>query len=414
MSGGTTLSGVKAPTTSTRRDSREGRGAMGGAIPAHIIILALACVLWWIARDMVSVTRTLRDNASVKFYLDQPLEGQWRIVSPETLPISLDVSGPTKEINQFASQLEANHGFGYRYLINASDLENLQPNARHQVTLQVDLRKFERAGEVTAPVELQIKPVAGERTYQVTLEQYIPRQVAVDLQSSVTGRIEGYSFTQRVQPEFDIEVFGPAGGVEAITNPAGKAVLQVASFDINLILSNKGRIEGKSVETLLKQGNLVANLQLVQVEGLVTRRRGQSLPIAEVPVEFTFVELQDFAPVSGDLPVSVLLPNWLAQKRSLSMNVAKSLPVELKVLSSQRENFATAVRVVIDIAQIKEAEQPIETPAGGGPGPRRLKLTNIYYSLLVQRDKLTVKPFDNPKVTLDTYLLVELEITWVE
>lgn len=413
MSGMTTVSGMKAPNTSTRREERGG-GGLGGAIPAHIIILLLACVLWWIARDMVSVNRTLRDAATVQFYLDPELEGRWRIISSQSQQISLDVAGPTREINEFAIDLENKAGFGYRYGVTAADLENLQPNARHQVTLEVDLRKFERAGEASAPVELQIKPVAGERTYQVTLEQYIPRAVAVDLVSAATGRIEGYSFTQRVQPDFEIEVFGPASNVASITNAAGKAVLSVASFDINLILSNKGRIEGKSVETLLKQGNLVANLQLVQVEGLQIRRRGQELPVAEVPVVFSFTELQDWQKVNGDLPVSVLLPNWLAQKKSLAMNVAKTLPVELEVLSSQRDNFPAAVRVVIDVSQIKETELAIETPAGGGPGPRRLKLTNIYYSLLVPRDRLTVKPFENPKITLDTYLPVELEITWVE
>lgn len=415
MSGGTTLSGAKVPAPSVRRDGRDGPRNLGSLIPAHIIILVLACVLWWIARDMVAVNRTLRDLATVRFALEDELQGQWRIISPESLPIGLDVSGPTKEINEFASELETTRRFGYRYQITAADLQNITPNSRHQVTLQVDLRKFERAGEVNAPVELEVRPVAGDRTYQVTLEQYIGRQAAVDLASGVTGRLEGYSFSQKVQQDFDMEVFGPAGPVDAITNPAGRAVLQVASIDINLILRTKGQVDGKSVETLLKQGYLVANLQLVPQENLVIRRRGQTTPIAEVPVEFSFSELQDYVKVAGDLPVNVLLPNWLTQKKSLSLNVAKTLPVELFVLSNQRENFPSAVRVVIDVSQIKETDQSIEAPPDGGPGPRRLRLTNIYYSLqITPRDKLTVKPFDNPTVTLDTYLLVELEISWVE
>ncbi|MBE7493101.1 MAG: hypothetical protein HS108_15275 [Planctomycetes bacterium] len=408
----TTVSGLKPPTGNTRRESRP---SVRSALPAHLIILVLAVVLWWIARDMVAVNRTLRDGATVRVMLEPELQGQWRVVPPDTMKISLDVSGPTREINKFASELETSRVFGYRYSVTAADIENLTPNARQQVTMQLDLRKLERAGDSGAPAELTIKPVAGERTYQITLEQFIVRQAVVDLQGGVSGRIEGYSFTQRVQQDFDIEVFGPAGGVDAITNRGGRAVLSVASFDINTVLANKSRLEGKSIETLLRQGSLVANLQLVPVEGLVIRRRGQSVTVAEVPVEFTFAELQDWAKVSGDLPVSVMLPNWLAQKKSLAMNVEKSLPVELEVLSSQRENFPSALRVVIDISQIKEADQTIEAPAGGGPGPRRLKLTNIYYALLITpRDRLTVKPFSNPKVTLDTYLPVELEISWVE
>lgn len=412
MSGGTTLSGIKPPAKNPGADNPR---RLAGAIPLHLIILLLACTLWWIARDMVAVNRTLRDAATVRFALDDALQDRWRIVSAVSMPISLETSGPTREINKFSSELEVNRNlFGYRFVITEADLQNLQPDARHQVSFQADMRKFERSGEGATPSELQVKPVAGDRTYLVVLEQFISRPAAVDLASGVAGRVEGYSFSQRIQPEFEIEVYGAAGVIDAMTNRAGRAVLNVAGTDINQILRNRAQVEGKSVESLLKQASLVANLQLVPVENLTIRRKGQTVAIAEVPIEFTFSELQDWAKVAGDLPVSILMPNWLAQKKSLSLNLAKTLPVELQVLSSQQENFPAAVRVVIDITQIKEAQQAIEAPPDGGPGPRRLRLSNIYYSLLVNRDRLTVKPFENPKVTTETYLPVELEISWVE
>ncbi|MBK9975527.1 MAG: hypothetical protein IPP14_12220 [Planctomycetes bacterium] len=415
MSGQTTLSGNKPQTGSLRRDGREGARALWAALPAHVVIFALACVLWWIARDMVAVNRTLRDTATVSFALDGDLNGQWRIVSTDAALIGLDVSGPTKEINVFASELEASRGrFGYRYLITNADLQNATPNAQHQITLVVDVRKFERVGEATVPAELVIKPIAGERTYQVTLEQFINRQAVLDL-TGVNGKVEGYSFTARVQQDFEIDAFGPAGLIDAMTSSGNRAQLQIASIDVNQILRNKSLVEGKSIETLLRQGYLVSNLQLVPVEGLQIRRHGQNLPVAEAPVEFTFTELQDYALVSGEFAVNVILPNWLVQKGARLPSMAKTLPVELRVLSSQREFFKEPyVRVVVDLSQIKEGDHNPDAPEGGGPGTRRLRLSNLYYSIQYSRDKLTIKPFANPKITPDNYLPVEVEIVWVE
>ncbi len=233
--------------------------------------------------------------------------------------------------------------------------------------------------------------------------------------TGVNGKVEGYSFTARVQQDFEIDAFGPAGLIDAMTSSGNRAQLQIASIDVNQILRNKSLVEGKSVETLLRQGYLVSNLQLVPVEGLQIRRHGQNLPVAEAPVEFTFTELQDYALVSGEFAVNVILPNWLVQKGARLPSMAKTLPVELRVLSSQREFFREPyVRVVVDLSQIKEGDHNPDAPEGGGPGTRRLRLSNLYYSIQYSRDKLTIKPFANPKITPDNYLPVEVEIVWVE
>ncbi|MCC6464719.1 MAG: hypothetical protein IT463_05205 [Planctomycetes bacterium] len=412
-SGSTTLSGVKPQNTSVRREGRGPAAFLGGSVPLHVVILALALLIWWIARNMVQVTRPLKDAATVRFQIEDGLQGQWRILPPESMPVGIDVSGPTREINEFAAELSSNRNrFGYRYVITAADLENARVNERHQVQLTIDMKRLEVDAEGGLPAELTVQPL-GERLFQVTLERFVSRMATVDL-TGIGGRLPGYEYSARTEAGFELEVFGPAGQLDAVTGPGGRAVLRVANVDVAQLLETKAKVEGKEVESILKQGLAVVNLQLVPVEGLQPRLRASGKIVAEAPVEISFTELQSYVPVSAEFPVGVVLPNWLLQKGARVQGLARTVPVEMKVLASQREAFVTAnLRVQIDLSAVRESDVQIEGPADGGPGPRRLKLSNLYYSLEINANKLTHR-FDNPNVTAERYLPVEVEIVWTE
>src|SRR5262245_51911012 len=120
MSGSTTVSGVRRSTGSIRIEAP--RRNVASFVPTHVVILALAGVLWWIARDMVSVNRTLTDAATVVFELDPSLTGNYRLMSKGTVSISLEVSGPTREINTLVSDLQS-RAFLYRYTITKAEIE---------------------------------------------------------------------------------------------------------------------------------------------------------------------------------------------------------------------------------------------------------------------------------------------------
>lgn len=77
-SGGTSVSNMRPPAGASRRGDtrRMGERRIGLGWSVHIVILALAVLLWWIARDMVSVTRTLTDAGRVHFTLSEELTGK--------------------------------------------------------------------------------------------------------------------------------------------------------------------------------------------------------------------------------------------------------------------------------------------------------------------------------------------------
>ena len=188
----TSVSGMRAPGASRRAESRRNdRRWAGSGWFVHIVILGLAVLLWWIARDMVSVTQQLKDAGRVRFELSEELQSDWRVMGQGVQPVSLEVSGPTKEINDFAAELDQNASrFTYRYEITPADIANVQVNRKQQLTMTVDIRKFEATSEAVAPAELTVRPLGGERVFQVTLERYVERQAYVDLGATHNGQIQ--------------------------------------------------------------------------------------------------------------------------------------------------------------------------------------------------------------------------------
>ncbi|MCG3182119.1 MAG: hypothetical protein ICCCNLDF_00180 [Planctomycetes bacterium] len=428
MSGGgqTSVSGMRAPGASRRGETRRQERWVGFGWSVHIVILALAVLLWWIARDMVSVSQQLKDAGRVRFELSETLKGEWRIFSQASLPVTLDVSGPTNEINKFASELEQSPGrFAYRYEITPADIANLQPDRRQQVQLTVETRNFEATSEIVVSDELKVRPLGGERVFTVTLERFIQRDANVDLGAAAKGQIQvtlnrrdgrtetrAYSYSAEVTQDRPIEVWGPASLVEANTDSLGQARLKV-SIDARQVLDNFAKSENLTIEQVLDQGSVVSIVQLVPIDGVEVRDKDQKRPVATVPVKVTYNRLQDYVPVSREFEVDVILPNWLAQKSARVENLPSNIRVDMKVLSSQRPNFTEQyVHVRLDLSSLNRNE--LEIVNVEGTNLKRAKVLNLYYSLDIDTERLTYE-FVNENVTADQYLPIgEITIVWTE
>lgn len=428
MSGGgnTSISNMRAPSGASRRGDtrRVDRRSIGLSWGVHIVILALAVLLWWIARDMVSVTRTLTDAGRVHFSLSEELSGKWRVFSDKELPISLEVSGPTKEINDFASDLEQSPGrFAYQYEISAADLSNLEVNSRRQVTLIVDLRRVEATGEAVAPSELNVRPQAENRVFEVVLEEYVKRDAFFDLGDTAKGQIQvslpkegrvetrSYTYSAEVENK-NIEVYGPYSLVDDLIDQRGRARLRM-SIDAKQALENLARTEGEPIEDVLRR-EVVSVVPLVPIEGVIVRSAETARPITEVAVRLKFDRQQDYVQVSRDFPVEIVLPNWLAQKSARVENLPSFVKVDMKVLSSQQTSFTeNNVHVRLDLSSLQRNDlanaETIE-----GTGLKRARVLNWYYSLDINTDRLTYE-FISDRVTAEQYLPIgEITIVWTE
>ncbi|MBZ0136601.1 MAG: hypothetical protein K8I27_09535 [Planctomycetes bacterium] len=425
-SGQTSVSNMRAPGASRRGDTKRISGrrfGLGGSV--HIVILALAILLWWIARDMVAVSRTLTDAGRVQFSLSDELAGKWRVYSDAELPISLEVSGPTKEINVFASSLEQVPGrFAYRYQITPGDLAGLEVNSRRQLTLTVDLRRVEATGEAVAPSELAVRPQADSRVFEVVLEEFVQREAYFDLADTAKGQIQvnlprsdgrqetrSYSYTAEVENK-NIEVYGPYSLVTELVDQAGKARLKL-TIDAKQAVENVAKTEREPIEDVLRR-EVVSVVPLVPVEGVVVRSGENKRQITELAVRLKYDRLQDYVQVTRDFPVEVVLPNWLAQKSARVENLPSFVKVDMKVLSSQQTSFTeNHVHVRLDLSTLSRGDltniEPIE-----GTALKRTKVLNWYYSLEINTERLTYE-FVSDRVTAEQYLPIgEITIVWTE
>jgi hypothetical protein len=404
----------RVPTSSIRRDSIVLPQRPRITIVTHVVILTLALVIWWIARDMVSITRSIPDGARVRVELERELLERWAITSAEILPLSIEVAGPTKEINEFASELDINPGrLTYVYTVTDSDLREAQEQGRTRVTLSLDVSRLAGRREINVPTELNVRPLAREEATVITLERYVSRLGRVDLAGAVTGRLSSHSFEARVQADFELEVRGLASLVEAVTGVDGKARLRVLPADIQQLLDNKAAMEQREVEAILREDrSMVANIQLLPQEGLTVRRIPGGANVAQVPVEITFERLQNFIEMRGTFTVDHRYPLWLRQKNNLRVHpLNDEITVEMEVLSNQRANFnSDNVRVVVDFTVLDEEDLQPEVLEGG---LRRVSLTGLFYSLSINREALSYR--FKPDVTERNYFPIsEVTLEWTE
>ncbi|MCC7508955.1 MAG: hypothetical protein IT464_06240 [Planctomycetes bacterium] len=423
--GATTVSGSRPANASRRGDTRVAARRLPINISVHVVLITLAVLVWWIARDMVSVTRTLRDASRLKFELSEELKADWRVTSALIVPVSLDVTGPTKRINEFASELDANPGrYSFSYRI---DPENLPPDAgsKRVVVVRVDLLQLKPSAEGGAPAELNIRPLTGDRAYEVTLEAYVTRRAYVDLSTSVVGEVSGYTWKARIAPDTQLQVRGPASKLDTIMGANDMARLTISKLDVGEFISNKSITLNKPIDEVLGQdskhstiASLVPREDVVFQQVIASESPGGTSKVqtaTQVAVEIHFTRQQDFVQVDSRFPVNVLLPNWLVQRGARVRDLEDDLQVTLRVLASQRANFTERnVRVVIDLSQMKDTDFTIEEPEGGVGLFRAKPKTQLYYSLIINRERLTPK-YPGEGITDERYLQVSgLSLEWTQ
>ncbi|MCF6227294.1 MAG: hypothetical protein L3J82_01345 [Planctomycetes bacterium] len=411
--GQTSVSGLRVSNNS-RREEAPVPPSKRMEFVAHFFLVLLALAIWWIARDMVSVERQLQSAALVQVKLDPALDNIWRIDSKSSFPIGLTVTGPNREINQFESSIAENPGLvAYSYTISKADLKAFQNSSDERITVGVELSRMSALGEGPTTAELKVQPIISERKFSVTLERFITRKAKIDLESGIKGEISGYALETKLHGDFAVEVFGPASRVNAVAGSDGYPLLLV-NADIKQAIETIARVEDKPFEEILRLGQVITSLPITRVEGIVVRMAGTSDEVAQVNVSIKITELQNYVSVDGTFPVDVMMPNWLMRKGARISEMPKGLQVQMQVLNTQRNDFDEKyLQVVIDLSSLTEEGAKIIGPEGGGPGKRTMRISNLYYALVIDTTRLTYK-FQNPELTADRYLPTEVEIVWSE
>lgn len=412
----TQIAGTRT-AASLRREERRGFSILGMSPATHVVLLALACLIWWIARGMVNQTLTVENAAEVHFELDPRVRATWAIVkSPQAVTTSVDLAGPSAEVAAFASSLQANKGvFRYVYVIKPSDIEKFAATQDEQVTLDRELSEFRAEGETLKQAEVRVLEPAAGRVQTVRLERIVVRDAPVLIKDRIIGEIAGFNSNAALQEGFQLEVVGPASRVRETSGEDGRPLLRIVVVELNTLVANRTKTEGKTREQVLQEG-FSENLDLLPVEGVSVRRKGTDAPVTQVPVRFTFEALSDYTATPGrDFPVSVVLAQWMIEKGVRVEGVLKQVNVLMLLPRKQLREFnETNVSVVLDLSRIPQDLKNVEVPEGGGPGPRKARLSGQYYSLIVNTERLSPR-FLNDKVTVQEYLPAEeIRLVWTE
>lgn len=414
----TQIAGTRT-AASLRREERRGFSVLGMSPITHVVLLALACLIWWIARGMVNQTLTVENAAEVHFELDPRLDTGWAIVrQPAVATTSLDLSGPSAEVAAFASSLQANKGvFRYVYTIKPSDVERLQTDGLDQTLFERELAEFRPEGETLKQAEVRILEPAAGRVQTVRLERKVRRDVYIVTRDRVLGEIPGYKTSWAVQEGFAVEITGPSSRVRETSGEDGSPSLRLSIVDVNALVSNKSKVDAKDRESVLRDG-FTENLDLVLVEGVTILRKGTDTRVTQVPVRFTFEALKDYVETPAkDFPVSVIMAPWMLEKGVRFEGVAKQVNVLMLVLRNQIIEFNESnVSVVLDLSKLELSElKGIEQPEGGGPGTRRARLTGLYYSLVINTSRLTEPRFKRDDVSPRQFVPAEeIRLVWIE
>lgn len=416
----TQIAGART-AASLRREDKRGFAILGLSPASHVVLLMLACLIWWIARGMVNQTLTVENAAEVHFELDPALKDTWAIVrTPNVATTSVDLSGPSAEVAASASSLQANRGvFRYVYTIKPADVERLQVDTNLQTTFERELAQFRVEGQAIKKPEVRILDPGAGRVQSIRIEKMVVRDALALWRDRITGEIPGFKMSIAVQEDFQLEVFGPASRVREISGDDGRPTLRITTVDIVQLVSNRSKLDGKERDVVLREGfTEMLDLAPVPVDGVTVRRKGTKTPVTQVPFKFTFEALKDYVETPArDFPVSVIMAPWMIEKGVRYEGVAKQVNVLMLVLRSQVSEFNDSnVSVVLDLSRLQLSElKNIEEPEGGGPGPRRARLTGLYYSLVINTSKITEPRFRRDDVSPRQYVPAEeIRLVWTE
>ncbi|MCC6575492.1 MAG: hypothetical protein IT462_17070 [Planctomycetes bacterium] len=411
----TTVSTARAPIA-LRREERKKFQFLGSGIMTHVVILGLACLIWWISFGNVAVSRTLPDAAALIVTLDPEFEKQDKKYSLMPMPvqrISLNARGPAKELTQFESDVVGGRAnLSYSLTITPADVERLTQDNLNRVMIEVPLSRFK--AQLKTPAEIALEPANPSQTVFIPLEEILRRDAIVNLQGAVVGEVPGFRTTVRVQEGTELEVVAPASRLRELQRDEGRVVLEIERLgDINQLVDNKARVEKKEREQLLKDG-IVETAYLVPLEGSIrVRRKGTDADTQQVTLKFSFEALSDYRNVNVELPVNVINAPWMTDKGVRVANPLKPQNVQMRVLNTQVADFnAENVQLRLDLSKIKLEDVKMEPDPA--PGKKRGKVFNLFLSLEINREKLTFR-FTNPAVTAKQYLPVdEVQLEWTE
>ncbi len=418
-SGATTISGARASGVSRRTDTIRKPKALPLGISVHVVLIVLSVLVWWIARGQVTETQRLEDYSRLRFELADELRGQWRIMPPgdrsgrgpaadNSIPITVEVSGPARRLNDFANELRENPGrYMYVCRIASSDIPAGAAAAGRPITLEIGRDDIRVSDDSKQPAELDVVAVTGEKVV-VELEPYVTRPAVVDLSASggIVGKVPGYAHKISVVPGTELKVRGPLSRIEQLGGTATEAKLALQRLDVGETINIRRTNENKTIEQLLSQEAKLTvsaafavrdEITVLQVTKPADGEPGTE-PVTHVNLEFHFTKEQDTVPLQQTFPVQVLLPAWL-QDYSVrpTGGIQKELKVELLVAKGQQDRFNEEnVRVIVDLGALKPEDFDFNPPIDDLNDQNKttiatLKQPEWWHSLWIRYDRLTAK-----------------------
>lgn len=403
---------------SLRRDERKRDLWAALDWKAHLVILGLSGLIWFIASGMVSERHEINGKVEVVFVLDEGLAAGYVLMPSTRQFVDLEVNGPAREFNRFASLLAENPtAFRYVLRIVEDDVKNV-PARDDQFTLTRDVTSFELQGRELIPGELDVAPVGPSNKFEVRIERIIDDDVVADQPLNFFGVIEeGYTYKAEamLRGEDELIVTGPASRLRAMKHAGDKPALNIVRTNINELITNRAGKEGKKRPDILA-GKFTETFDLEIPEGVSVRRKKSGERVTQLRVSLSFEAERDFVGVSAKFPVAFMKPAWMEKKNVQIVGVDDEILVVMQVLSRQRDAFTTEnVTPVLDLSRVREIDlKTLEEPEGGGPGRRRKAIYLVYIKLQINPQALTFR-FARDDIKAETYLqLNEVEFVWTE
>lgn len=404
-----------APGSSARRTQRYPASPIerfSNEWKAHAIILLLAVFIWWTLKQGIETTISIEDRSRLEVVLDpedEELQSRFSVLSQPSLVPVLRATGPQKELSHFQELLDQREkGAVFRYVITRANVETLTPDSDRTVRLAVQLVNFQDRMDLPPLREVSIEFANPDASVNVVLEQ----RASIDAVFDTDGVIvvpEAYRANVAVKTE--VSAFGPWSRLKPHSpDLRGHKKFKLAAKEIgpDIVAALKDKTPEEAKAWLASPISLKLGIQ--PAEGIVFRtKEGDNLDA--VSVEVTLTEREGFVLESRDIPIDVLQPHWMLQKRVEIVIERETYTVELLVDPAKRSNFTPEnIRLTLDLRAIQ--------PSSGIPDSddSRLKVANVSVPLRlnVNRDKLPYRIPESRPATEENFVDYRLTIRWKE
>ncbi len=383
----------------------------------HFIVFLLASLIWWGVRQSVSKSQILENQVNLEAVLDphdQELRKDFRVYSQPDFKPPLRLTGPQDELSRYQEILERKErGSLYQFVITKNDIGEKKPDHNHQIVLDLQVQKFQ-ATKFETPKEIDSELINSERTVKVVLEKRVKKAVDFDPQKLPIILPQGYK--AQVEINTEVDAFGPWSYLQKIADPKGKLFPELVPLDLTLELSEKlQKMSPEEKENFFSQSHPY-RMALQPLEG-VEFLNSKKEPLSAISITLTFGQDVKFEDVTQTIPITILMPYWMVEKRVefVSTSSIKDFKLRLLVNPQQKSAFnAENVKLILDLHDITPAKLDYEEREDADPLSRVGRITMVPLRLEVNREKLSYLIPPDINARAERYDVYDLTILWRE